>query len=49
MQVEAVMLDDIMQQPQVPEFSMLVQYETRSLRCGLAVTILSHGKHHLTA
>jgi hypothetical protein len=31
-QVDAVMLDDVMQQPQAPEVGMMVQYETKSLR-----------------
>lgn len=32
LQVHAVLLDDIMQQPQTPELSMVTDYETRSLR-----------------
>jgi hypothetical protein len=31
-QVHAVLLDDIMQQPQMPELSMITDYESRSLR-----------------
>lgn len=31
-QVHAVLLDDIMQQPQTPELAMVTDYETRSLR-----------------
>ena len=34
MQVRAVFLDDIMQQPDLPELDMVADYETRSLRCG---------------
>jgi hypothetical protein len=33
-QVRAVFLDDIMQQPDLPELDMVADYETRSLRCG---------------
>lgn len=32
LQVHAVLLDEIMQQPQMPELSMVTDYETRSLR-----------------
>jgi hypothetical protein len=32
-QVRAVFLDDIMEQPDMPELDMVVDYESRSLRC----------------
>lgn len=34
LQVRAVFMDDIMQQPDLPELDMVADYETRSLRCG---------------
>lgn len=32
LQVRAVLVDDIMQQPELPELDMVTTYETRSLR-----------------